>query len=172
MGGKFALVALEAFASNIDTVYLFAPDGISVHPLYAFATKFTFTRFIFKTIIFKKDWLFSFARLLVWLKLQPEVNLRFAQAMLQTTQQQNQVYNTWVNFRDLRVNIKSLLRLINKYRISVVLFVGNYDKILVKKSVFPLSQHLPASALIELNCGHTKLIETVARDFRVATNTA
>lgn len=159
MGGRFALATLEGFSTQIDKVILIAPDGVSEHPLYRIATRFKFTRQLFKTVIFQHKYFFFVAKILSKLKLVPEKAIRFALKMLDSTEKQQQVYCSWLGFRELTFNMSYITTLIRKENIEVLIFVGKFDAILPLKQILPLSKKLSEVRLVILETGHTKLVE-------------
>ena len=162
MGGRFALATLEGFSSQIDKVILIAPDGVSEHPLYRIATRFKFTRQLFKTVIFQHKYFLFVAKILSKLRLVPEKTIRFALKMLDSTEKQQQVYRSWVGFRELNFKMSYIATLIHKEKIEVLIFVGKFDAILPLRQILPLSKKLSEVRLVVLETGHTKLVEKTA----------
>lgn len=159
MGGRFALATLEAFSTQIDKLILIAPDGISEHPLYQMATRFKLSRLIFKTLIFHHQYFLLVATLLAKLRLVPQKAIRFALKMLDSTEKQQQVYYSWLGFRELNFKMSYIAKLILQEKIEVFIFVGKYDAILPPKQILPLSKKLSDVRLVILETGHTKLVE-------------
>jgi pimeloyl-ACP methyl ester carboxylesterase len=161
MGGRFALATLEAFPQQIEEAFLIAPDGISENPFYVLATRFAFTRPIFKLIAFQQNKVQYLGNLLVKLKLLHPATMRFAQNMLDTPEKQKQIYQSWLGFRGLRFSMKKIASLIEKHGITTKIFVGKYDKILPEKQVYLLTKRSSTIRLIALNTGHTGLVDKV-----------
>ena len=161
MGGRFALGTLEAFPDKIERLILIAPDGISEHPIYAFATHFNLTRRLFKYVIFKEDKLLVLTKLFAKMRIVPESSIRFAHKMLDTPLKKKQVFESWTGFRHLKFDMSKLAEIINSQKIKVSIFTGKYDTILPTKQVLPLSQKLPNAQMITLEAGHTKMLEKV-----------
>ncbi|MEA5259910.1 alpha/beta hydrolase [Arcicella aquatica] len=161
MGGRFALATLEAFPEKVENLILIAPDGISEHPIYAFATHFNLTRRLFKYVIFKEDKLLVLTKLFAKMRIVPESSIRFAHRMLDTPRKKKQVFESWTGFRHLKFNMSTLAKIIHSRNIKVSIFTGKYDTILPTKQVLPLSQKLPNVQMIILEAGHTKMLEKV-----------
>lgn len=159
MGGRFALATLEAFSERVENAILLAPDGITEDPFYYSATRFGFTRKIFKRILKSNRKFHRFARLLSRVGIVHESVLKFAKIMVDTPEKQEQLYNSWVGFRTLRFNIDKLSQLINNQEIKVQLFTGKYDKLLPIQNVYPLTKRLKNIELIMLESTHGKLVE-------------
>lgn len=162
MGGRFALATIEAFPHNINEVFLMAPDGLTDHWLYVLATRFAFTRRVFKVIAFQQNKLQRLGKLLQKLGLIDPSIIRFAEAMMNTPEKQQQIYRTWVGFRSLRFNPKKLAQLIELHLIKTWIFVGKYDKIMPLKEVYSFTHQLKDSRLVILDSGHGRLVEKTA----------
>jgi pimeloyl-ACP methyl ester carboxylesterase len=159
MGGRFALATVEAFAERIEELTLLAPDGITEDPKYILATRYGFTRKIFKSVIQNNKKYHSFANLLARTGIVHKKVVKFAKMMVDTPQKQEQLYRAWIGFHQLSFDIKNLAQLINNQGITVKIFMGKYDKLLPLNRVFPLTKRLKNVELIELEATHGRLIE-------------
>lgn len=162
MGGRFALATLEAFPDHIEKVFLIAPDGVSEHPLYGFATRFWLIRRVFEWSMQKPQPFFSVVNVARQVGLVNSSMQRFVQQVLNTPEKRQTVYNSWVNFRNLRFDIPALHQLASNNNITVYLFVGEFDTLLKPAAVRKLAALLPANQYITLKSGHTKLVEHAA----------
>lgn len=159
MGGRFALATLEAFSERIENALLLAPDGITEDPFYYSATRFNFTRNIFKKILKNNHRFHGFAGLLSRIGIVHESVLKFAKMMVDTPVKQKQLYQSWVGFRTLNFDIKKSAQLINNQEIKVKIFMGKYDQLLPIHNVYPLTKRLKNSELIVLESTHGRLVE-------------
>lgn len=159
MGGRFALATLEAFSARIENVLLLAPDGITEDPFYFGATRFSFTRNIFKKVLRNNHKFHGFAGLLTRVGIVHESVLKFAKMMVDTPKKQEQLYQSWVGFRTLNFDIEKLSQLINNQEIRVQIFMGKYDKLLPIHNVYPLTKRLKNVELITLESTHGRLVE-------------
>jgi pimeloyl-ACP methyl ester carboxylesterase len=159
MGGRFALATLEAFSDRIENVILLAPDGITEDPFYYGATRFSFTRNIFKKILKNNHKFHGFANFLSRIGIVDESVLKFAKMMVNTSEKQEQLYNTWIGFRTLKFDVEKLAQLINNQQINVKIFMGKYDKLLPIQNVYPLSKRLENTELIILESSHARLVD-------------
>ncbi len=165
MGGRFALATLEAFTDRINNVLLIAPDGISENFFYIAATRFKFTRPLFRIFAYQKERLQTLGNVLVRLRLLPESTIRFAQKMLDTGPKQDQIYYAWIGFHQLTFNISRLSQHINLQDVKLTIFMGKYDKLLPLNAVTPLTKKVKNCEVIELPTGHTSLVEKVREYF-------
>jgi pimeloyl-ACP methyl ester carboxylesterase len=159
MGGRFAFATLEAFSKRIENAILLAPDGITEDPFYYGATRFGFTRNIFKKILKNNHKFHGFGGLLSRIGIVHESVLKFAKMMVDTPEKQEQLFKSWVGFRTLNFDIKKLAQLINNQKINVQLFMGKYDKLLPIHNVYPLTKRLKNAELITLESTHGRLVD-------------
>jgi pimeloyl-ACP methyl ester carboxylesterase len=161
MGGRFALATIEAFSERIENAILLAPDGITEDPFYYGATRFNFTRNIFKKVLKYNHKFHGFAGLLTRVGIVHKSVLKFAKMMVDTPEKQEQLYQSWVGFRTLNFDVKKLTQLINNQAINVQLFMGKYDKLLPVHNVYPLIKFLKNPELIILESTHGRLVDKV-----------
>lgn len=159
MGGRFALATVEAFAERIEELILLAPDGITEDPKYVLATRYEFTRKIFKSVIQNNEKYESFANLLARTGIIHKKVVKFAKMMVDSPQKQEQLYRAWIGFHHLSFNIKKIAELINSHGINTKIFMGKHDKLLPMNKVFPLIKRIKNTELIELESTHGRLIE-------------
>jgi pimeloyl-ACP methyl ester carboxylesterase len=158
IGGRFALATLEAFAGQVDNVFLIAPDGVSEHPLYTLASRFWPTRMIFKKLLQYPAVLFKTSNLLQKAGFISNGLNIFTQKVLDSPQKRQSVYHSWVSFRKLRFDIPDLFNSTEQNKVTIHLFVGKFDKLLKPKHVRKLAHLLPDRQYHELKSGHTKLV--------------
>jgi pimeloyl-ACP methyl ester carboxylesterase len=159
MGGRFALATVEAFTERIDELILLAPDGITEDPKYILATRYSFSRKIFKSVVQNNELYHPFANLLARTGIVHKKVVKFAKMMVDTPTKQEQLYRAWIGFHQLRFDFTKLAQLINNQNITVKNFMGKYDKLLPLNRVFPLTKRLKNVELIELEATHGRLIE-------------
>jgi len=162
MGGKFALAAAEAFADRIDELWLLAPDGITVSPYYRLATGTAIGRSLFGFFLRHMAFFHQVGHALSALKLVDRSALRFAESTLSTPQQRERVYQSWLGFRKLSVDVRSLAETLNGSSVRTRFFLGYFDRVLPISFVFPLTRRLHAYELTVLRTGHHRLIEKAA----------
>ena len=158
MGGRFALATVDALAERVEELILLAPDGITEDPKYIFATRYEFSRKIFKSIIQHHEKYHSFANFLAHTGILHKKVVKFAKMMVDSPQKQEQLYRAWVGFRQLSFNVKNLAQLINNRGIKVTIFMGKYDKLLPFHRILPLTKRLKNVEIIKLEATHGKLI--------------
>lgn len=167
MGGKFALATLEAFSKRIDKIILMAPDGIKTSFWYSFATYPGWTRNLFKAFIDRPKLYYSLIKYFHFFRVLDKGILRFAQSQMRTKVQREQVYFSWVVFRELKFDMEKIAQIINKNKILLELFLGKHDKIITEKNMQRLLKKLDKFELHVLNSGHSNLIHAVADYYKI-----
>ena len=158
LGGKFALATLELFPEKIERVFLLAPDGIKTNLWYSLATYPLLLRRFFKSMILKPNRLHKLVGVLQKLNLVDKGLLRFAESQMDTQAKRERVYYSWVVFRHLKFDMRTISHLINSNSIKLTLLVGRYDKIITIKNMDRLIRHVKNYQLEILETGHNGVI--------------
>lgn len=162
MGGKFVFATLVSFPDRIDRINLIAPDGVNNVRWYSLATGSQLMRAFFRRVVIKPKPFFSFLRISRMFGLANPRMIRFAEREMDVVSKRKRVYNTWANFRLLKVRLSRIIFMINHYNISVHFYFGKHDKVITRKHVNPLIRSLNEKKVHVLNSGHTNLIQSVA----------
>jgi pimeloyl-ACP methyl ester carboxylesterase len=158
LGGKFALATLELFPEKIERIFLLAPDGIKTNLWYSLATYPLLLRRFFKGMILKPNRLHKIVGVLQKLNLVDKGMLRFAESQMDTQAKRERVYYSWVVFRHLKFDLKTVSHLINNNSIKLTLIVGRYDKIITPKNMNQLLRHVKHYQFKILETGHNGII--------------
>jgi pimeloyl-ACP methyl ester carboxylesterase len=158
LGGKFTLATLELFPDQIEQIFLLAPDGIKTNFWYSLATYPLLLRRFFKTMILKPGRLHALTSILHTLRVVNNGLLRFAESQMDTKEKRERVYYSWVVFRHLKFEMKTIAGLIKGYSIQLTLIVGKHDKIITTKNMQQLLRHLKDYQLEVLDTGHNGVI--------------
>lgn len=162
MGGKFALVTLALFAHRVERLVLIAPDGIKTSFWYSLATYPIATRALFRSMIIKPNRLFRIIRALRALRLVDNGLLRFAELQMNTLEKRKRVYFSWVYFRHLKFDRSNIRRLLNTGNIPFLVITGRFDRIITTRNMEAFARTITRHRLIELDAGHTDLVEKAA----------
>jgi pimeloyl-ACP methyl ester carboxylesterase len=130
LGGKIALQLIEFFPEHINTVFLFAPDGIRNNWSNGFVTRSTIGKGLYARIITDPSRFFRFVKMLKDMNLIHGKLSDFLHNSLDTREKRQQVWDVWICFRDIKPNIPNVRRIINEYNIRLHLFFGKYDRII------------------------------------------
>lgn len=162
LGGRYALATAEAFPGLIDRLVLMAPDGVVEHPLYALATRFAPTRWVFRQLVRNPEPLFMVTELARRLRIIPKNMVYFIRYMLDTPEERQRLYRTWVSLRELSFSIRPLYQILQAKGVEVWLFVGKYDTLFPPERLRALSNALPPERFVILESGHNHLTEKAA----------
>jgi pimeloyl-ACP methyl ester carboxylesterase len=159
LGAKFAFATLESFPEKTREIFLIAPDGIKVSGWYNIATYPFVLRRIFKSMIHHHERFLAIARILNTLYLVDKSVIRFAEFQMNTEEKRKRVYYSWVIFRHLVFDMKSIGNLINRFSIRVLILTGRFDKIIRTENMKGLTRHVKNHELEVLEAGHNNLLE-------------
>jgi len=156
LGGKIALGCVEVLPEKIDGLYLLASDGLKVNPFYFIGTRTWVGRWLFKSIIDNPSPLFGLSNFLEKAKLiNPKLN-HFVKHHMDTHEKRRQVYEVWVVFRHFIPNLHKIAEHINRNNITVRMFFGKYDNVILPHLPHKLLRKLKnqTGVLHVLNHGH------------------
>jgi pimeloyl-ACP methyl ester carboxylesterase len=162
MGGKFAFSTLESFPEKVKRMILIAPDGIKVNFWYALATYPFLMRYLFESFVANPKIFFSLARFLESIGLINKYLLRFVMVHMDTEEKRKRVYCTWIQFRLLKFDMRSMAQSINEQKVSLTIIVGKFDKVIPAKDMNRLLQYVTHGKLEILETGHNSLIDKAA----------
>lgn len=162
MGARFALALVPRFAAQIDKIVLIAPDGIKTSFWYRLTTGPSLVRWIFKKTINQPVYFLQFSKILYRIGLVDKGLVKFARHQMDTAEKRSRVYYSWTVFRKIRPQLDALAKILNRHHIPVILFSGQYDKIIKTKNLDRLARRLQNCQVLELPSGHNYLIAAVA----------
>ena len=163
LGGKFAMATVEAFPARINKLFLLAPDGIRTSFWYSMATYPKMFRSLFKSMISRHDRFLWIADKLNESNLVDKGLIRFADYQMNTEEKRRRVYYSWVVFRRLTFDMRTIARIINDNNIHLTMIVGKYDKVIRPENMQRLLKHVKDHRLEVLESGHTGLIHESLR---------
>ncbi|MBC5993664.1 alpha/beta fold hydrolase [Pontibacter cellulosilyticus] len=162
MGGKFALTLVETMPERIEELFLIAPDGIKTSFWYNIATYPGWLQQLFKRTVVKPEFFFGLLRMLDKYNMVHKSLIRFAHYQMDSTSKRLRVYRSWIGFRELNFDIRHIVGLLNKYKVPVTMFLGEYDQIITPKRVGVFVKALDQGELVLLKTGHSNLLSDVA----------
>ncbi len=160
LGGKIVLQLIELFPDQVNTVFLFAPDGIKNNWSNGFVTRNKIGRGIYQRIINDPSRFLRFVKMLKQMNLVHEKFSDFIHHSLNTREKRQQVWDVWMCFRDIKPNISNIQYLVNEHSISIHLFFGKHDHIIPPSIGKNFIRRLKnKSALHIVDTGHIMLKE-------------
>jgi len=158
LGGKFAMITVEAFPSKVTELTLLAPDGIKTSFWYSLATYPVAVRALFKSMILHPNRLYRLTKLLRRLKIVDQGLLRFAESQMDTEEKRRRVYFAWVYFRHLKPDLNQLVSLLNQHATSCRLLIGKYDKVIQAENMKTFVGKIRKIQFDVIDAGHNDLI--------------
>lgn len=156
LGGKIALGLTEIFYSQINELYLIAPDGIKANPWYYFASQTLIGQKLNKLSV-QNPWVFkTVLKISEKLKFVSERQGRFALSQMGNEFQRNQVYRIWMAYRKIKPNLDRLSELIETNNIKTAIFIGKHERVVPIKPIQRFVSKLKSNGtFILLNTGHS-----------------
>lgn len=160
MGGRIALVTYELFAPQIDRLWLLAPDGIKSNAWYRIATRNKLLHGLFRYITAENKNLFHCGvQILEKRRLLHPTLAKIARQQMHTPALRKRVYDTWMLYRHLEPNLKTIGELAHRYRPHIQIVTGRYDRIIKPQYMHKLTDLLGNLCSHEiLPCGHQGLL--------------
>ena len=133
LGGKIALMFPEIFPKNVESIWLFAPDGIKKNFWYFVASNTIIGRNVYKYFLENPKMFFAMVNGMHKTKLINDKIKKFAMNNMDEKEKRELVYKVWLTFKDTNPNIKMVIQNINKLNIPVYQFFGKNDKVIKPK---------------------------------------
>lgn len=134
MGARLAMATAEAFAPQINNLFLVAPDGIVTSPWYWLAVRFPFRK-VFESFVRRPS---NFERLLEVahkFRLIDAGTMKFARLQMRSSEHRQRVYNTWMCFRDLSFDTDHLFKTLARHDAQTFVLLGSKDKMIDASSI-------------------------------------
>jgi pimeloyl-ACP methyl ester carboxylesterase len=133
LGGKIALMFTEVFAEKVESLWLFAPDGIKKNFWYFIASNTSVGRGVYKYFLENPQLFFSMVNGMHKTRLINDKIKKFAINNMDEKEKRELVYKVWLTFKDTNPNMKLCIQNIKKQDIPVYQFFGKNDKVIKPK---------------------------------------
>ncbi|SIS96419.1 alpha/beta fold hydrolase [Belliella pelovolcani] len=163
MGGKFSLVTYELFPSRILSLLLIAPDGIKTGFWYSMTTFPSILNKVFKHVVFHPERFFKTMNILNKLGVLEKSIMKFVESQMNTRTRRAQVYFTWIVFKPIKPNLRTIIKVIRSKETPITLITGTYDIMVTAENLNRFRSKIPHIIQIELPCGHNSLIEETSK---------
>jgi len=130
MGGRMCLKVVEMMPEAVDKVVLIAPDGLSFNSFYYFLTRTLVGKRLFRSFLVKPE---RYYPVIDWARrrnIVSEARYKFAMQYLQAPESRNFLLNVWPAMCLVLPQNSRVRVMVNKYKIPVHLFMGNFDKVI------------------------------------------
>ena len=159
MGCRLALATAKDFPEQTEALFLLAPDGIKTSFWYSLSTYPLVMRKVFKYMITHPIWFDTLANTLRKTGILDKGLIKFAEYQMNSEAKRRKLYNTWVVFRHIKINLKSFVSVVNEKRIPVLVAVGKTDQVIPATTLKTFVNQLKTGKFITLNTGHTGLLK-------------
>lgn len=162
LGGRICLQLIELFEDNIDTVFLFAPDGMKYSWGYNFVTRTNIGRNRFKKFIKDPHLFFFILRLSNKSGLVKNSVYKFLNMQLDTEAKRQKVFDTHLFFRNIHPDLDKVKAILNSKNIKLHLFFGRHDTIIPSRYGKEFIKGLNDKTVLHiLESGHHLIKESV-----------
>lgn len=168
LGGKWAHSVVRFFSEQVEKVFLCAPDGSKSTFYYAFSSRNTFGRWVFKKTIQHSRFFFLLLKSLYKLGILNKSIYRFVYYQMGSVEKRKQVYNTWTKYRYFKGLSPISIGLYNKQKIPLQILLGTYDRVIQPKWFSVYTKKIILLELISVTKGHRSILTSIssrAHDF-------
>ncbi len=130
LGGKIALMFTEIFPEKVESLWLFAPDGIKKNFWYFIASNTWIGRSVYKYFLDNPYLFFSMVNGMHKTKLINDKIKKFAMNNMDKKEKRELVYKVWLTFKDTNPNMRLCIQNIKNLNIPVYQFFGKNDKVI------------------------------------------
>ena len=154
MGGRICLSIVEYMPEQIDNCLLIASDGLVFNPFYFFATHTVLGLFLLKRFVNHPD---IYVRFIKWLRHKKWIDaarFKFVMNYINSIEERLFLFKVWPAMKLFIPDKKIIDKTIRNYNIQLVIFSGNFDRIIPPQHAFKFKRLVPSSKLINLDKGH------------------
>lgn len=130
LGGNIALAVFEGIPERVDSLILFAPDGIRKSRWYHFVSRNRLGRSIYRRVINNPKTFFRLMEFAVSLRIISKKMQKFVLDHMTNREQRQLVYNIWNTFRNIDVDINCVCSLVQEHQTNTHLVFGEYDRVI------------------------------------------
>ncbi|MBL7941841.1 MAG: alpha/beta hydrolase [Flavobacteriales bacterium] len=164
LGARMALAFMVRCPDRLLSVLLLAPDGLAIHPAYAFFARAGFGRWLSRQWLEKPGLPMTLLSASGKLGIIPRKVSHFVLAQLQTHERREQVYLTWTRLRLIHTRRKAWICLPETHGFGLRMVFGKYDQVIPSKLGKRINRMLGHSRYyLEVPVGHKLLDPMVAR---------
>lgn len=168
IGGRLALTLAELFPNNVDSIQLFAPDGMRKSRWIGFLNFTNAGKFLYKLFIAKGE---TFIRLIDNLKKFKLLSRRlhhFAIMHIEYKEQRILLHKVWMTHRNIFPDTAKLKLILNTYKIDLELIIGMHDKVITPKSGRQFINYLNTenAKMTLVDAGHNVLKVSIIKQLR------
>ena len=130
IGGKIALKLFETRPTKVDSLWLFAPDGLKNNVWYNLAVYPAWGRKLFRFLLNRPKLLTTVIGICKRLGVIPKSFAQFLESSLQRPEARERVWNTWLGIRGFEVPYKRLQTLLRAGKTTCHIVMGKHDAVI------------------------------------------
>jgi pimeloyl-ACP methyl ester carboxylesterase len=154
MGGRYAMVLGQAGASELHSLHLAAPEGLSPNWPQIISTDTAWGRYLIKRQIERPGFITTPVRWLERSGLLSKKMADFARANIASRELRVQLRESWIAMSGLKPDHAQLAAQAGRHGLPVHLYAGRRDPLISLDNARKLSQRIPGGALHVLDKGH------------------
>jgi pimeloyl-ACP methyl ester carboxylesterase len=167
LGGRISLQLIELYEDRIDTLFLFAPDGLHYTLWYNFVTKTNLGKNHFKRFKKNPGSFFLAIKLLNKIGIIKDSVYKFIIMQLDTQVKREKVFDTHIFFWNIRPDLDNVKQILNSKNSKLHLFLGRYDSIIPLRYGREFMKGInDKNALHILESGHQMIKDSVNEELR------
>ncbi len=157
LGARMALFCAEIFPENIQKIILLAPDGIKNNFWFDLATRFWFSKMLFKSFLASQGIFIRFGEILSKIGLLDKSILNFVVNQTNSTEKRQKIYNTWQFFAKISpISVKQVLEKKELKKQFLTVFLAQNDAFITGGNIKEKLQNIDYQ-LSTIDCNHFKL---------------
>jgi pimeloyl-ACP methyl ester carboxylesterase len=168
LGGRYVISTMYSFSEQIAHCILIASDGIVKRFWYEFATSPTVPEFLFRYFMGNPKPFFQLMDLLEKSRLMNPSTIKFARTQLRNEEKREQVFQSWVTLKKLRLPLRNLIPLINSKQFSTTIIFGEYDRIINQKNHSTFLKKLETASISIVESSHHEMINSSLSEIKKA----
>lgn len=130
MGGRIALFTLEQFASQMDHLYLLAPDGLKNNFWHWLVTNTKTGKAIYGFTIKNSGWVGKVANAGIKMKILPPKIDKFLSLNFGTAGARLRVYRVWKLYQNIDFEHEVLAKIVRQHSLKIDLVIGKKDPVI------------------------------------------
>lgn len=167
LGGKLALLCAQLFPNKIIELWLFAPDGIVKNFWYKVASNTKLGRTVYAGFLERPGLFFQTVNQVHRWGIINSKMREFVMGNMETRFQRELVRDVWLAYRFLNPDMKTVIKNINQYQISVYQFFGEKDSIIPPKLGVRFARAIQQEdRLFVMKCGHWLFRDSVTEEIK------
>ena len=164
IGARIALSIAAWQPESISELWLMAPDGLPVSPMYKLLTNTFLGQFLFKSFIASPEFSLRLIRLLENVRLLHTKVADFYISEIGSIQKRQKLFDTWMAYRKAQPDYRRIKKQLRKEELKITCILGKQDRVIpyIRTRRFILKE-LSGAHIIELDLGHNLLSDKGAR---------